>query len=72
MIEAGPMAYCLPGRINAIASSRGLRTRLPSLRSVLPSRQIVLNEIFCPRIALMDTNGCNGLNGDRVGRTNWH
>ena len=25
---------------------RGLRPRLPSLRSVLPSRQIVLNEIF--------------------------
>ena len=40
---------------------RGLRPRLPSLRSVLPSRQIVLNEIFCPRIARMDTNGCNGL-----------
>ena len=20
----------------------------------------------------MDTNRCNGLNGDRVGRTNWH
>ena len=30
--------YCLPGRINAIASSRGLRPRLPSLRSVVPSR----------------------------------
>ena len=38
MIEAGPVAYCLPGRINAIASSQGLRPRLPSLRSVVPSR----------------------------------
>ena len=119
---------------------RALRTRLPSLRSVLPSRQIALNEIllptnctnwhewlqwikmatgsvarivtnamrggyddnrdnlrqlevvscgcngnasnyycpriignfFCPRIARIDTNSCNGLNGDRVGRTNLH
>ena len=33
---------------------RALRTRLPSLRSVLPSRQIVLNEIFLP------TNCTNG------------
>ena len=27
---------------------------------------------FCPRIARMDTNHFNGLNGDRVGRTNCH
>ena len=27
---------------------------------------------FCPRIARIDTNRFNGLNGDRVGRTNWH
>ena len=27
---------------------RGLRPRLPSLRSVLPSRQIALNEIVLP------------------------
>ena len=27
---------------------------------------------FCPRIARMDTNHFNGLNGDRVGRTNLH
>ena len=33
---------------------RGLRPRLPSLRSVLPSRQIALNEIVLP------TNCTNG------------
>ena len=27
---------------------------------------------FCPRIARIDTNSFNGLNGDRVGRTNFH
>ena len=27
---------------------------------------------FCPRIARIDTNHFNGLNGDRVGRTDWH
>ena len=27
---------------------------------------------FCPRIARIDTNRLNGLNGDRVGRTNCH
>ena len=27
---------------------------------------------YCPRIARMDTNSFNGLNGDRVGRTNLH
>ena len=42
----------MPSRHLVLASPiRALRTRLPSLRSVLPSRQIVLNEIFCPRIA---------------------
>ena len=50
------MAYCLPGRINAIASSRGLRPRLPSLRSVLPSRQIAMLcsafQAHCPRLLL--------------------
>ena len=39
-------------------------------------RNIIAHEllgfVFCPRIARMDTNGCYGLNGDRVGRTNWH
>ena len=39
---------------------RGLRPRLLSLRSVLPSRQIVLNEIFCPRIARIGTNAMRG------------
>ena len=57
MIEAGPVAYCLPGRINAIASSRGLRPRLPSLRSVVPSRHLTPKSInasvFC------DDNGDN-------------
>ena len=28
--------------------------------------------LFCPRIARINTNCFNGLNGDRVGRTNWH
>ena len=46
MIEAGPVAYCLPGRINAIASSRGLRPRLPSLRSVVPSRHALSLYLF--------------------------
>ena len=27
---------------------------------------------FCPRIARIETNRLNGLNGDRVGRTDWH
>lgn len=27
---------------------------------------------FCPRIARIGTNHFNGLNGDRVGRTDWH
>ena len=34
--------------------------------------RIIGKYFFCPRIARMDTNGCNGLNGDRVGRTNLH
>ena len=42
----------VPARHIVLSSPiRGLRPRLLSLRSVLPSRQIVLNEIFCPRIA---------------------
>ena len=32
----------------------------------------LLGIFFCPRIARIDTNSCNGLNGDRVGRTNCH
>ena len=56
LIEASPVAYCLPGRINAIASSRGLRPRLLSLRSVLPSRQIAMLcsacQAHCPRLLL--------------------
>ena len=39
-------------------------------------RNIIAHELlgffFCPRIARIDTNSCNGLNGDRVGRTNLH
>ena len=27
---------------------------------------------YCPRIARIDTNRYNGINGDRVGRTNLH
>ena len=30
------------------------------------------SKFLCPRIARIDTNSCNGLNGDRVGRTNLH
>ena len=33
-------AYCLPGRNYIFVFFRGLRPRLPSLRSVLPSRQL--------------------------------
>ena len=34
--------------------------------------RIIGKYFFCPRIARMDTNRCNGINGDRVGRTNCH
>ena len=33
---------------------------------------ILPTNLYCPRIARMDTNRFNGLNGDRVGRTNLH
>ena len=48
---------------------RGLRPRLLSLRSVLPSRQIVLNEIFCPRIARIGTNAMRGCFMTTTGKT---
>ena len=39
-------------------------------------RNIIAHELlgifFCPRIARIDTNSCNGINGDRGGRTNLH
>ena len=45
----------VPSRhIGSVTTIRGLRPRLPSLRSVLPSRQIALNEIVLP------TNCTNG------------
>ena len=55
----------LPSRqFMAMTYIRGLRPRLPSLRSVLPSRQIALNEILLPtnywEIFFLPTNCTNG------------
>ena len=54
-----PVAYCLPGRINAIASSRGLRPRLPSLRSVVPSRHSSSTKSFAHEFHELTRIVCN-------------
>ena len=67
-----PVAYCLPGtssspRLSGHCVPGYHRFALYCLPGRSPS-----TKYFCPRIARIDTNSCNGINGDRVGRTNLH
>ena len=57
------MSCCVvPSRhVVLVVLIRGLRPRLPSLRSVVPSRHSPSTKYYCPRIAQIGTNGCNGL-----------